>query len=67
MASLMLWRLLGDADFSQYADDIIQDLAVRIRNHAAIRKILAYLDEDEGDSLVQSLTITAMDEAIGEY
>ena len=52
-------------DFEPVAEDAVQRILASIRTHPTIIRVVAELDEEEGEGLIQSLAMSAINEVLG--
>lgn len=51
-------------DFEPVAEEAVQQLVASVRNHPVVIRVVAELDEEEGESLIQTLAVSAINEAL---
>lgn len=52
-------------DFEPIADEMVQHILASVRSHPMIIRVVAELDEEEGESLIQTLAVAAINDALG--
>lgn len=53
-------------NFEKAAEDAIIQLALQVRNNPIIRSVISHLEEDEAQSFINKVALSAIDDVLGE-